>query len=183
MDLDLAALEAEALEAEAKAAANKLSPEQERAAALVARRQQAADAAAAAWKTKRTLDATARLRRARAGGPKYLVEAIDLVDLWPAGVALIPEQLPGGGVLIVRSPEPAAADAMAVEIEHKKRKISEILADVLIASVLDPDPNDPKEGALLRAFCDAYPGAATNAGDEVVKLGGLKAKADKRGRG
>jgi hypothetical protein len=35
---------------------------------------------------------------------------------------------------------------------------------------------------LLSAFFGAYPGAGANAGNIVLELGGLRQKADKRGR-
>jgi hypothetical protein len=59
--------------------------------------------------------------------------------------------------------------------------MADILTDLLLDCVVDPDPQEPGTGALLRAFCDRYGGAALTAGHEVYNLGGGKVQADKRG--
>ncbi len=181
--IDIEALENEAAEEEAAAAAVKLTDDEQRIAAALARREKAREARAAADKARRDIDMAARLKAAAAmAGKRYLVRGVDLVSFFQSDAVPPIEQIPGHGVLIIRSPEPARFDVANAEIEHKKRPMSAILSDLLCESVIDPDVvKDPAEGMRLRAFCDAYKGAATLAGDEVYKLGGAKGKADKRG--
>lgn len=181
--IDIEALEAEAAAEEAAASAVKLSEDEQRAAAAIARFAKAREERAAAEKSRRGLDLAAREKRARAAYPKQLVKGVDLVDLFPLGSSPSAEQLPGGGVIVVRSPDPQRLKSFHTEVEHKARPVADIYADLLCESTVDPDPQkDAAAGVLLRAFCDAYPGAAIGAGDVVAKLGGSKAQADKRGR-
>ena len=183
IEAQIAALEAEALEVEAAARLAELTPEEQRIAAALARKAAAAEAMAAAARTRRgtalaTREAAARVKAAG----RYLVKGIDLVDLFQLGAAPDAAKVPGDGVVIVRSPLPERLKAFQTEAEHKARPLADIFADLLCDSVIDPDPSQPANGAKLRAFCDAYPGAAIGAGDVVAKLGGSKAQADKRGR-
>jgi hypothetical protein len=181
--IDIAALEAQVTAEEAAATAAELSEDERRAAELVARLNKAREDKAAADKTRRASDLTVREATARGvAGPRYLVRGIDLVDFFPLGTAPAPAQLPTGGVIIVRSPEPDRLNDAVSDIEHKRRPLGTILADLLCASVVDPDGADSAIGAAIRAFCDAYPGAATQAGDAVLQLGGMKSRSDKRGR-
>lgn len=176
-------LEADALAEELAAKKLELSEGEQRTAAAVARLQKAREEKAAAEKTRRGIDLATRERAARSiAGTRYLVKGVDLVDLFPLGAAPDVSQLPGGGVIIVRSPEPARLKSFHTEVEHKARPVADIYGDLLCESVVDPNPQDPAHGAKLRAFIDAYPGAAIGAGDHVAKLGGSKSAADKRGR-
>lgn len=175
-------LERQATEAEAAATAVALSEEERRRAQAVARIEKAREAKAEAEKARRDFVRVTREQDARAtAGGKYLVRGIDLVALFPAGVSPPNDQLPGGGVLIIRSPERTRLNAANADIEHKRKPMTDILTELLLECVLDPDPKVAGEGARLRAFCEAYGGAATLAGDECYKLGGGKAQADKRG--
>jgi hypothetical protein len=182
MKIDLAALEAEALEAEVIADAIRLTEDEERAASLFDRLAAAKASAAAKAKAKRDIDLATREQDAAARlGRKVLVKGIDLVSYFPPGKVPPPEHLPGGGVIVVRNPAPRALGEFHAEVEHKKRSLAAIYADLLCPHVVDPPPESTEEHARLRAFCEAYEGAAIAAGDEVAKLGGSRARADKRG--
>ncbi len=175
-------LERQAAEAEAAAAAVELSEEERRRAAAMARLEHAREAKRSAEKRRRDIDRIAREEKARAeAGKRYLVRGLDLVDPFPPGAAPPIEHLPGGGVIIIRSPERERFNAANADIEHKKRPMADILTDLLLDCVIDPDPKAPGEGARLRAFCETYGGAALTAGHECYNLGGGKVQADKRG--
>jgi len=176
-------LKAEEAKAKAAAAVAALSEEEAEEAALLVRIAEAQAEAAAAAKTRRGIDLAARERAARAKvSPRVLVRGIDLLDLFPLGHAPDAEALPGKGVIVVRSAPAEVLRTFHREAEAKERSLADIYADVLCASTIDPDEKDLVEGALLRAFCEAYPGAAIGGGEIAVRLGGSKIKADKRGR-
>lgn len=182
--IDIEALEKEAAAEEEQASAAKLTPDEERAVTAIARRDKAREERAANEAARREIDMTARVAVAKAAiGSRAMVKGIDLVSLFPLGEAPPMAQLPGNGVIVVRSPEAARMKAFHAEAEAKKRPLADLFSDIVIESTIDPDPKDPTQGMKLRAFCDAYPGAAIGAGDQVAKLGGSKAQADKRGRG
>jgi len=182
--IDIEALEREAAEEEAAAEKAKLPEDVEKAYAIIERRDRAREIRQTEEKKGRDVDMAVRLKVARAGaGKRHLVAGVDLVSFFKPEATPPPEQIPGNGVLIIRSPDPARVDAANAEIEHKKRPMSQILTDLLCENTIDPDVQaNPAEGIKLRAFCEAFPNAATLAGDEVYKLGGAKVKADKRGR-
>ncbi len=189
--IDLVALLAETEAEETAAKAVELSEEQKAAHVLLERRAQAREARAAALKAAREVDGGLREAAARtAAGGRYLVRAIDLVDFFPFGEAPSGDRLPTGGVIIVRSPLPEKQAAVSREMEAKKRPVEDILRDPVIESTVDPvppalkdpAPADVENAALLSAFFGAYPGAGANAGNIVLELGGLRQKADKRGR-
>lgn len=170
-------------EAEAKAKAKALNSDEAEESAYHERIAKANEEAAAADRIRRANDGKAREMAAETtAAGRYLVAAVDLVECFSLGKAPPVEKLPTGGVIIVRSPEPEASDTFTREYEHKKRPLSDIFADLLCASVVDPKPDSP-DGAKLRAFCDAFKDAAIDAGATVRKLGGAKAREDKRGRG
>ena len=181
--IDLVALLAETEAEETAAKAVELSEEQKAAHLLLERRAQAREARAAALKAAREVDGGTReaVARKEAAG-RFLVRAIDLVDFFPFGEAPLDDRLPTGGVIIVRSPLPEKQAAVSREMEAKKRPVEQILTDLVIDSTIDPAPLDVEAGAVLRAFFGAYPGAGANAGNIVLELGGLRQKADKRGR-
>jgi hypothetical protein len=183
--MDIEALEKEAAAEEAAAALVTLSDDDRRIAAAFARKAKAREDKAAVEKARRANDLNLRLTAARAfAAPGVLLAGIDLVDLFPLGEAPDASLLPGKGVIIVRDP-PHGLGGFHREIEHKKRDVWEVYADLLCApeTVMDPDlKKHPEEGMKLRGFCDRYNGAAIGAGDIVAKLGGSKAQADKRGR-
>lgn len=184
MNIDFEALEREAAAAEAAAAGAKLTDEESARAAIVARITRAREEKAAADKTRRETELTAKEMAARSAlGPKVLVKGIDLVSLFPLGVSPPAEQLPGDGVIVVRNPLPGRLASFHTEVEHKQRPVASIYADLLVEHVIEPPvAKDMAAGALLRAFVDTYEGAAVAAGDVVAKLGGSKSAADKRGR-
>lgn len=179
-ELTIEALEALADAEEAQAKAVALSPLEARKQAVFIRRAKAREDTAAANKARRNIDMQERLALQRAkGGKSVLFAGIDLFDLFPLGEAPDVSLMPGGGVIIARSPE--SLGGFHREVEHKKRDLWEIHADLCCSNTVDPPTAGP-EGAKLRAFFDHFNGAALGAGDIVAKLGGSKAQADKRGR-
>jgi hypothetical protein len=173
-------LEAEAAAAEGAATVAALTPDEQRTAAALGRIAKAREDKAQADKVRRGFDLAAREKAARSTAPRgVLVKGIDLFELFPLGEAPAPELMPGGGVIVVRSPE--SLGDFHREVEHKKRDVWEIYADLLCKHTVDP-VQSPSEGMKLRAFCEHFNGAAIGAGDIVAKLGGSKAQADKRGR-
>lgn len=178
-------LQAEVLAAEAEARASALTEEEAAEFALLARRQEAKEALAAAARARRAGRLVAAERAARGRVPaRVLVKGVDLVDLFPLGVAPDEKALPGEGVIVVRSATPEALKTFHREAEAKEKPLADLYADMLCECTVEPDvAKDQNAGALLRAFCEAYPGAAIGAGEVAVRLGGSKIKADKRGRG
>lgn len=182
MALDLSALEAEAAALETAAKSIALSEDERKLADALARIAKAREDKAQTEKARREILRVEREQAARRRFPAgVLVKGIDLFDFFPADAQPSADLMPGGGVIVVRSPEPSRYDAAAAELEHKRRSIASVLADLLIDSTVDPDVDDKAAGAVLRAFCENFKGAATLAGDEVYKLGGARARADKRG--
>lgn len=182
MALSLADLRKKREEAEAAAKAAALSPDEKALADELEATRRAEEDKAAADRARRTIDMEERVMKARAAFPASVtVKGLDLVDFFPLGCAPPAEKLPNGGVIVIRAPEPDAIDAASAEIEIKRRPLSAILGEMLCSCVVDP-PAESAEAAKLSAFVGAYRGAATNAGDEVYKLGGMKAQAIKRGR-
>lgn len=182
--IDIKALEEEVRAAEQDTAAAALTDEEKKVVALLERKRRALEERAAEERSRREVEMARRERAARAVlGSTVLVKAVDIVSLFEVGYVPPREQLPGGGVVVVRSPLPSRMDAFYADIEMKRRSLPAIYADLLCEHVVDPDvQRDAAAGALLRAFCDAYQPASIAIGDEVAKLGGSKAKADKRGR-
>ena len=180
--IDLKALEAEALEAEALAAAAEPTEEEKKAHAFLERRAVVREKAAGAAREKREVDGAIREGAAKkTAGKSYLVRAVDLVSFFPFGEAPPIEQFPGGGVIIVRNPSPDRQAAVTSAMEAKKRKLEPIFIDLVCDTTVDPAPEDVGGGAMLRAFLEAYPGAASNAAGIVLELGGLRQEAAKRG--
>lgn len=176
-------LEADALAAEQAAEASKLTPDEQRAQQAIARIEKAREEKAAADRARRSALLVEREARARTqAGTRYLVKGIDVVDLFPLGTVPAGLQFPGDGVIVVRSPEAERMNSASAEIEHKKRPMAAIMADLLLDSTVEPDPRDPAHGAKLRAFFDSFTNAATAAGSVVLELGGMKSRGDKRGR-
>ena len=139
------------------------------------------ETAAAADASRREMDGARRADAARAKFPRALLQAIDLVALFPIGNAPAEEQIPGAGVVVIRNPSPDALDRANAEIEQKKKTFSAIAIELVCASVVDPDPNG-SEGIVVRGFFDAYPDAAVKVAGRARALGGAKADEDKRGR-
>ncbi len=119
-------------------------------------------------------------RAALAG--KYLVTFFDLGELLPKAD---PSLLPGGGVLVLRSPPAGAVATFHRELEAKAKSIPEIYTDLVCVSTVYPDLTDDATGAGFRAFFESSlgTGASTRVGDAVTDLGGIRIKATKRGRG
>ena len=182
MALSLADLKKKREAAEADAKASELTDDEKAIADELEGLRRAEENKAAADRARRMIDLEDRVMRARATMPTSItIKGLDLVDFFPLGCAPPADKLPNGGVIVIRAPEPDAIDAASAEIELKRRPLSSILGDMLCACVIDP-PAEHAEAAKLSAFVAAYRGAATNAGDEVYKLGGMKAQAIKRGR-
>lgn len=175
---DLKALQALAETEEAAAKGVELTDDEKAAHAFLERAAKAKEDRAVVEQKRREVDGGARelVARATAAG-RYLVRAVDLVSFFPFGEAPSADRLPGGGVIIVRNPTPERQQAMTREVETKKKTMDEILVDLAIDCTIDP-VNDP----LVRPFFEAFSGAGTNTANVVLELGGLKQKADKRGR-
>jgi molybdopterin converting factor small subunit len=181
--IDLTALEAEAVAEEKAARAAELNDNEKKAHELLERRAEAKSKRFEAERARREVDAGAREAAARAvAGDRYLVRAIDLVSFFPPGTAPTSDRLPTGGVIVVRSPTEEASKQMTRDQEAKKKSADTILLDVLLSSVVDPSPGDVEASAAARPFFEAYPGAAANAAGVVLELGGLRQEAAKRGR-
>lgn len=177
--IDLTALEAEAVTEEKAARAAELNDNEKKAHELLERRAEAKSKRFEAERARREVDAGAREAAARAvAGDRYLVRAIDLVSYFPPGTAPTADRIPSSGVVVVRSPTEDASRQMTRDQDAKKKALDTILLEVLLASVVDPTSEDP----LLRPFFEAYPGAAANAANVVLELGGLRQEAAKRGR-
>lgn len=175
MPINWDALEAETKAAEKAADDVALNEDEKRKHALLERVARAKAARADAEKARREILAGEKVASAQeATGGQYLVRAIDLASFFPFGEAPTVDRLPGGGVIIVRSPTEKAAAAWNKSVKPNKDN-SAAFVDLAIASTVDPGPDDP----LLRAFFDAYPLAGTNAGNIVCELGGLKIATDK----
>jgi hypothetical protein len=174
-------LEREAAEADRRAKAAELSDEEKKFKAALDQRVAAEEAERAAGKARREIDAAERERRAaQAAGGRYIVSAVDVVSLFPPGKAPPMEQLPGKGVVIVRSPSRDRLNRTTADHEAGKPQ-PETLTELAVDCMIDPDLTAPGVGAHFRAFCEMYGGAAMGIGDAAFKLGGGKAKADKRG--
>lgn len=182
--IDLKALRAQAEAAEAAAKSVGLSDEEKEAHELLERAAKAKEDHAAAEQARREVDGGSRaLVAAEAAGGRYLVRALDLVSFFPFGEAPALEKFPSGGVVVVRSPDRDVMARQTREVDAKKRPYEAILLDTLVDSIVDPAPADVAEAAKIRPFFEAFPGACANAAGVVLELGGLKMKADKRGRG
>lgn len=176
--IDLKALQAEAEAEEAAAKVVELSDVEKEAHAYLERRAKAKEDRAAAEQKRREVDAGGReLVAEKAAAGRYLVRAVDVVSFFPFGQAPPADRLPGGGVIVVRNPTPQRQEAMTREVEAKKKTMDAILVDLAIDCTIDPT-DDP----LVRTFFEAYPGAGTMAANVALELGGMRQKADKRGR-
>ena len=173
--------------AEAKARREKaaLSEEEKERAKLLAELAEAEEQARADEKARRDLEGKhlEDEERKKAGG-KYLVRYVDLAHLLPEAEA---DALPGGGILVVRSPPTHPVNALDVfyrEVEAKARALPDIYADLVCESVVYPGTAGG-DGARLRAFFEGSigRGTVTVVGDQVTDLGGVRGKAIKRGRG
>lgn len=175
-------LKAQLKAAQTERAAKALTPDELERAELRARIDEEREAAAEVDARRRADDLKDREAAAAAkAGTAYLVEGIDLVALFPFAKGPSARQFPTKGVIIVRSPAPETVDTVNREVEAKKKSIAAIMADLLCASTVDPDP-DGDEAITLRSFCERYPDAAIQAASRARELGGAKTLADKRGR-
>ena len=176
-------LKARVQSAKDAAAAKALTDDEKEEASLLQQETEALESAAAADAARRhaSLKAREAAAQAKAVAGKYLVAGIDLVSLFAFGKSPPAEHLPAGGVIIVRNPTAEATDALNLAVEAKQLSVAKIMANLLCACVVDPDPSST-DGVTLRGFCDTYPDAATQAAQRARELGGAKAQADKRGR-
>lgn len=176
------ALRAKLAEEKKIAEARALTPDEREEADLLAGIEAAREEAAAADAARRAADMAARVdvARAKAAGD-YLVAGVDVVRLFPLGSAPPAEQLPGKGVIVVRSPKPEAVDRLNRDFEAKIKPLAAMMIELLCESVVDPDPAST-EGITLRGFSERYPEAAAQAANKARELGGAKVAQDKRGR-
>lgn len=179
--LTIEELEKEAAQAQQRAKAAELSEDEKRIKVALDQRTAAEEAQRAAEKVRRDIDAAGRERRARqAANHRYIVAAVDVVSLFPPGKAPPAVHLPGNGVVIVRSPDRERVNRTTADHEAGKAH-AEVLTELAMDCVIDPDLTEPGVGASFRVFCETYGGAAIGIGSAAFTLGGAKAKADKRG--
>jgi len=169
-------------------AAQALTGDQAALVEALAEEQDAQEALAAELTKLRGLVLAERVEKARAAAAgAYLVQGIDLVGLHPLGSfpvepsGLAPS-LPGGGAIVIRSPDIETADSFARDAEAKKKGLSSLAAKLTCDVVVDPDKNSP-EGTKLLGYCQKYPEAAGTIAGRAKKLGGQQEDATKRGRG
>ena len=174
-------LDRELAEAQAAASAVALSADEEERARKLAAIEEARSARRIAEAKRRKLagDALEREARTEAAG-RYLVRAFDLGALLPDVPS---EQLPGGGVLVLRSHPPDAKRAWDREIESKGRDLSEINADLVCASIVRPKLS-AEQGIRFRAWLESDMGCgiANQLLAPVLELGGARIAETKRGR-
>lgn len=117
---------------------------------------------------------------ARAG--KYLIRFVDLAALLPDAD---PDDLPGNGVLVVRSPPQGAVGAFHRELEAKTKLLPEVYTDLLCVSTVYPDLTNEVAGIEFRGFFASSLGEGSSSvvGDVVTDLAGIRGKTVKRGRG
>lgn len=181
-DIDFAALEAAAKEAEAEASAAALTEEEAAKHALLQRIAEAKGKRFEQERARREVDAGQREIAAQAAAKgRYLVRALDVVSFFPPGTAPSADRLPTGGVIVVRSATVDAHKQFVADQEAKRKTADVMLVDLLLASIVDPAASD-EAAAILRPFFEAFPGAGANAGNVVLELGGLRTAQDKRGR-
>jgi hypothetical protein len=184
--MSLDELKAELEREQALLAKSALSDEQaEHAKLLIALAETKAERQASqkAQRVLRRAELEADARKAAAG--RYLVKAFDLAALLPD---VEQEKLPGGGVLVLRSPPITPIDALAQfyrEAEAHERPLPDIYVDLVCASVVFPDVAQRETGMSFRDFFESSIGRGTalTVGDAVTELGGARAKRTKRGRG
>lgn len=177
-------LEAQAAAEEAAARAEALTEEEAREVAALERVQSARVERAASLRKRRAVVLNAKEQEVQARMPaNTLVKGIDLLDLFPLGEAPPEEKLPGKGLIVVRHAPQDLLKTFHREVEAKQKDLVDIYADVLVACCVEPDARtDVTAATHVRAFCEAFGGAAIGAGEIAVRLGGSKQKADKRGR-
>jgi hypothetical protein len=164
-------------EAEARAKAAALTPEEQEAQAEHAATEKAEEDEHAANAARRRLAMPMMEAAAQAKlGGAFLVQAIDAVGLFPRGKAPL-KYLPASGVIVIRNPTEAESNAFAAHIEAKTR-VSLFARELAAACTVDPaeGPDAVKIGEFFRDFPEAA-GAVAMAARE---LGGARAKADKR---
>ena len=119
-------------------------------------------------------------RKVAAG--RYLIKGISLVDLLAEAD---PKDLPGNGVIVVRSPPTEPRDCLAdymAEAEQHERPLPDITIDhLVIPSIVFPDI---ETDASIRQFFDSTrgKGSAITVGNAVTALGGMAQRQAKRGR-
>lgn len=191
---DLSDLEALLAAAQAKLGRANLTDVEAKRAKLLADIEEAESLTRAAEKARRgiagkALEASARkVANALPMASRYSVEYFDLAEKVPR---VDPETLPGKGVLVVRSPPTVPVDALSefyAALEHGT-STSEAYINLASASVVHPvclgeGGAATAEGLALRTFLESSigRGAAQGIGDAAAALGGVRAKATKRGR-
>lgn len=181
----IAELEAEAAKFEAEAKAAELTEEEKAITELRERAQAAREAKAANDTKRRANDLAHRVRAAEiAAAGKYLVGGFDLVGAFPLGKSPPKDQLPPGGVIVIRDAAPQEG-ALIADLEHKNvpgaKGIDQLMIEIACASIVDPDPTSA-DGVKLGEFFRRYPAAATQVAGEARRLGGAKLREAKRGR-
>lgn len=180
-DTEMDDLDRELAEAEARATATALTPEEAARARKLAQldEHKASARTAAAARRKIAGDKLEREARVEAAG-RYQVRYFDLG-------ALLPDvdmgTIPGGGVLVLRSHPPADKKTWDREVEVKARDLVDINADLVCASIVRPVFKN-EEGVRFRAFLESDMGCgiANQLLAPVLDLGGARSTEIKRGR-
>lgn len=122
---------------------------------------------------KHSLDVARRLDAAkRKAGPEAVCEVVDLLDADGRGP----------GVFVVRNPPPEVGDAFQTAIREKGRADPIDVANLVIGSMVDPDPNDGDKGVEIRDTFDRFPFAPQSLSNVVLRLGGLKIEEKRKSR-
>lgn len=181
-------LDMELAEAQAAAAAAELTPEEAERARKLAALEEARAARREAARARRKLagDALEREARAEAAG-RYQVRYFDLAGLLPDVPA---EQIPAGGVIVLRTHPAKAKQAWDREAEAKERPLAEINADLVCASIVRPkmvaegSTAPSPEAIRFRAWLESEMGngIANQLLAPVLELGGARVQEQKRGR-
>lgn len=181
-------LDRELAEAQAAAAAAELTPEEAERARKLAALEEAKAAKREAGKKRRAIAGAELEREARAeAAGRYQVRYFDLGGLLPDVSA---DQIPAGGVIVLRTHPAKAKQAWDREAEAKERPLAEINADLVCASIVRPKmvtegSHTPSPEAIrFRAWLesDMGNGIANQLLAPVLELGGARVAEVKRGR-
>lgn len=184
-------IDAQEADLAARETAATLSPEEEvRAAKLAAFADRKAALAVTERRKRALLGAIAEASAKKDAGGRYLVKFVDLGTILADAD---PSTLPGEGVLVIRSPPTEPIDVLAQftrEHEANERPLPDLMIDMLLPSIVRPETSLVTEegrlaGMKLRNFFESTigKGAAITVGNEVSRLGGMRAAQVKRGRG
>lgn len=175
----IADMEREAAEAEARANRAEPSEAVQKLAAAQRRKRDAEEREAAHKRTAReTAMGTkeAALRKTLPEGT--LISAVDLYKMFPLGAE--PEHMPACGFVVLKNPDPAACAKKDAAAQMGDKTVHEIGVDFVSACVVFPTLGD--DGVRLGQFLRAHPEATGELVKEVRDLGGAKSRTRPLGR-